>query len=267
MTEAQWLASDDPARMLYVVQGPAPQWGGFPTRKISDRKLRLFACAMALLHRDEPGLHLDDYLKVLDDDGKSECWQQSGGAIGVATAWCRLFGTAQTATLLRDIVGNPWRPVTLGRQWLACERCNGVSLDDHGCPCRYSRLRDAGPLAQAAYDERPGARKCRRCNGNRVVMDGREPDGTARCSMCPDCRQTGHIDDGTLDPARLALLADALEDARCIGEWGPLLVRQTPRSIGHIEHGYQPHPIVAHLRDAGPHVRGCHVVDAILGKE
>jgi hypothetical protein len=47
-----------------------------------------------------------------------------------------------------------------------------------------------------------------------------------------------------LDPARLAVLADALEEAGCSG-----------------------HPVLEHLRDPGPHVRGCWAVDLVLAKE
>ena len=48
---------------------------------------------------------------------------------------------------------------------------------------------------------------------------------------------------GTLDSDRLAVLADALEDAGCDNE-----------------------DILSHLRGPGPHVRGCWVVDLLLGK-
>jgi hypothetical protein len=48
---------------------------------------------------------------------------------------------------------------------------------------------------------------------------------------------------GELDLARLAVLADALEDAGCADA-----------------------ELLGHLRGTGPHVRGCHVLDAILGK-
>jgi hypothetical protein len=48
---------------------------------------------------------------------------------------------------------------------------------------------------------------------------------------------------GTLGPARLALLADALEDAAC----------NSPDLLGH-------------LCGPGLHVRGCWAVDALLGK-
>jgi hypothetical protein len=48
---------------------------------------------------------------------------------------------------------------------------------------------------------------------------------------------------GTLDVARLAILADALEEAGC-----------TDQSI------------LVHLRGPGPHARGCWVVDLLLGQ-
>ena len=49
---------------------------------------------------------------------------------------------------------------------------------------------------------------------------------------------------GTLDTQRLAVLADALEDAGCTNE-----------------------RILVHLRESSPHVRGCWVIDLLLGKE
>jgi hypothetical protein len=48
---------------------------------------------------------------------------------------------------------------------------------------------------------------------------------------------------GTLDPERLAVLADSLEDAGCADV-----------------------KILSHLRGDSPHVRGCWCVDAILGR-
>ena len=48
---------------------------------------------------------------------------------------------------------------------------------------------------------------------------------------------------GTLDPKRLAILADALEEAGCTDA-----------------------DILGHLRGPGPHVRGCFVLDTLLDK-
>jgi hypothetical protein len=49
---------------------------------------------------------------------------------------------------------------------------------------------------------------------------------------------------GQLDPARLAILADALEEADCTDT-----------------------TILDHLRKSGPHVRGCWALDLVLGKD
>jgi hypothetical protein len=55
---------------------------------------------------------------------------------------------------------------------------------------------------------------------------------------------TERLPNGNLDPQRLAILADALEDAGCIEQ-----------------------SFLDHCRGPGPHVRGCWVVDLILGKQ
>jgi hypothetical protein len=52
------------------------------------------------------------------------------------------------------------------------------------------------------------------------------------------------LPDGTLDPARLAVLADALEDAGCADA-----------------------ELLGHLRGPGVHVRGCWAVDLLLSRE
>jgi hypothetical protein len=52
-----------------------------------------------------------------------------------------------------------------------------------------------------------------------------------------------HLSEGNLDNSRLAVLADALEEAGCTSE-----------------------EILGHLRGPGPHVRGCWSVDLCLGK-
>jgi hypothetical protein len=52
-----------------------------------------------------------------------------------------------------------------------------------------------------------------------------------------------HLPSGHLDSARIAILADALEDAGCTDP-----------------------TILSHLRGPGPHVRGCWLLDRLLGK-
>jgi hypothetical protein len=53
-----------------------------------------------------------------------------------------------------------------------------------------------------------------------------------------------HMPEGKLDNGRLAVLADALEEAGSTSE-----------------------DMLDHLRGPGPHVQGCWVVDLLLGRE
>jgi hypothetical protein len=98
----------------------------------------------------------------------------------LATAFntCLSQWSAQSA-LIRDIFGNPFRPIALDPRW---------------------RSADVVGLARGIYDER--------------AFD------------------------------RMPLLADALMDAECDDE-----------------------QVIGHCRSEGPHIRGCSVVDLVLGKE
>jgi hypothetical protein len=149
-------------------------------------------------------------------------------------------------------------------------------------------------LAQAAYDDRPG-RKCERCGrlGDRPG-EYTPDDGWNIPEKCKSCHGTGRVEDGLLCPDRLAVLADALLDAGCpedaecpqcggagrywyAGFRGPrttLLKCETCGDGGdpgigdpYRGTGRVPHPLLAHLRSPGPHVRGCWALDLILGEE
>jgi hypothetical protein len=223
MTEQEWLECTDPMPMLEFLRG-----------KASDRKLRLFAVAccrriwnlltdeksrkavdVAELYAD--GLvEKDSLIRAVRAVPMSE-WPGSGpeifnwrlvtGAIAadmtnirtyvwltgepnvpdltqqlVASKWAQdgaCFVPAQTqAALLRDIFGNPFRPVTIDQSWLTPK---------------------VKALAQAIYDDRAFE--------------------------------------------RLPSLADQLEKAGCDND-----------------------EILGHCREPGAHVRGCWVVDLVLGK-
>jgi hypothetical protein len=173
--------------------------------KVSDRKLRLFACACCRLM--EPYWKKPTGARGIFDEAE----QIADGlrSVGTHYGWYVFTQDARDAAqhavnemnnhyaepvrylacpLLRDIVGNPFRPVTISPTFLTWNDAVVVRL------------------AQAAYEER-------------------------------------HLPAGTLDNGRLAILADALEEAGCTDA-----------------------DILGHLRGPGPHVRGCWVVDIVLGK-
>jgi hypothetical protein len=217
MTDSQWLRGHDMLGMLRHANGCA-----------GNRKLRLFACACCrrffhLLPSDEARHALacaegaaDGTVKFAEMAAARRAFAvlrprtarewASNSASFAATRSAKEAALAAYSTsaevvralgqpyeahepyyadLLRDIVGNPFRPRALAAAW---------------------RTATVTALARAAYEER----------------------------LLPE---------GSLGPARLAVLADALEEAGCTD--GELL---------------------AHLRGSGPHVRGCWVLDLILPK-
>ena len=217
MDEATWLTCVDPTPMLEFLRG-----------KVSDRKLWLVACAccrgiwsklvdsrrrvVEAAERYADRLTTRRELRAVaraamrryrvDADPALRAGSASLGELARAAkdaasvaSFNRLFEKHESdadslpldqANCLRDIIGNPYRPVVLDPAW---------------------RTPTVTALARAAYEER-------------------------------------ELPAGTLDVARLAILADALEDAGCGDE-----------------------QILDHLRGPGPHVRGCFVLDALLSKE
>ncbi len=228
MDEPGWLTSPDPDLMLDFIQA-----------KASDRKLRLFACACCrhvwhlippyhrrtvevaeryadgLATREEltrsyqitadtpedhegdfdPAAEGDDYdpfvvpqpsnaTTACADSSALEAARDTGYWCASLAAWTRPEAVFETereaqATILRDLIGNPFRPVQRDLRWLT-------------------------PTAVALAE--------------------------------------GIYTDQALD--RLPILADALQDAGC-----------------------EDAELLNHCRSGGPHVRGCWVVDLVLGKE
>jgi hypothetical protein len=247
--------------------------GGKPVN-LSDRKLRMFAVAccrqvwhllgdeksrnaveLAERHADEGAslpadINRADYLFGIPGSPERHAAVMAVdclGEFGPDRVWYRSAGDpvpqSTQAHLLRDIIGNPFRPVAW--RWPAKLLHNS----GHHWTAIY--------LAQAAYDDRDAA--------------------------------TGH-----LDPVRLAVLADALEEAGCpqtekvltlmgddclacggkcvhsgLGRAEAIECVPCRRVWLNGEHYLwpQPHPLLAHLRSTGPHVRGCWALDLVLGKE
>lgn len=290
MTEQEWLVCEDPQRMLTWLGAPysggvSGIGGGKPYAfTITDRKLRLFACAMWRGHPDILAKYGASDLPAITEriaDGKASGEEVSaareligldvdGGGLPyvnyVAQAARHLAGVLlpgpkcvpekrRQAALLRDIVGNPFQPPRDPR-------------------VVYAKVPLILSLAEAAYEERAG-RKCEACIN----------ESWRRQSInCKACGNTGHINDGSLDPVRLAILADALEEGGC--DDGVLLrhlrgeewcLELWPKHGNPAYHGttsrYGP---LTHspgckcrgtgwIRNRGPCVRGCWALDLILG--
>lgn len=237
MNESEWLACADPDSLLEFLQ-----------EKATERQLRLFACAccrriwrvmpsecsrravevsegfadgkagreelsaarrailngggwreaIAVIVAAAPRLRAGGFVPGDPERVAEATWRAADRAADKAPkptseneqrqrTWRTIFSEERTAqaTLLRDICGNCFRPLTLDPSWLT--------------PTVLA-------LAQTAYEER-------------------------------------ELPSGHLDPVRLAVLADALEDAGCTAA-----------------------ELLDHLRGPGPHFRGCWATDLVLGR-
>jgi hypothetical protein len=221
MTESEWLAYVEPGRMLHFLRDQA-----------SDRKLRLFACACCR--------HIWHFLT--DRRCRAAVEQAERYADGQASkkGLTPLRVEALKAVRRKDI------PYWRHRAFHACLNV----VEDGPAPDV------AGWAAQGAY----GAVLCgdgdhqAACQTQAALLRDifrpfrpvpvspawQAPQVVALAQAAYDQRE---VPAGKLDGARLAVLADALEDAGC-----------------------DQADLLAHLRGPGPHVRGCWAVDLLLGK-
>lgn len=133
MDEHEWLASDDPARMLAFLTGPVserdyPALRRFP--RPSERRLYLFA--------SEAGC---EHCAILAQGRRAAFWADS-------VSKCESCAQpAVKAALLRDLVSNPWRPAQTCKRNLPCDRLCRCLLSEWLTPTVLA-------IARRAYDER-----------------------------------------------------------------------------------------------------------------
>jgi hypothetical protein len=194
-----------------------------------NRKLRLFAVACCSIVSDELG-------RVIGD--AEQCMEWEGGPAKNAANWAMAWAGDQRipsprvrAALLRDIYGNLFRPALVIRNGKLGVR-NGdephYDLDD---PQRWLAWNDGTipKLAQAIYDKR--------------AFD------------------------------RMPILADALEEAGCHNVEILNHCRGKERCPSCVSYGrydtlFHPHGCDnGYIPLRGPHIRGCWVLDLLLGKQ
>jgi hypothetical protein len=247
MTEAEWLACDNPQPMF-----------AFLGKRASNRKLRLFACACCRTLWDQ--IEDEDVRKAL---AASERFADGLIRDSTLTSWHR------RAVHARDHVARSWadlvrqgRTSEFGRPALYYAVAEVTLTDQHRGQVAGAWHPVAGSVAVvvtggkfvAGQHELEAARAeaarafpplLRDVIGNpfrpvTISPGWLTPDVTTLAQAAYDER----LPSGTLDLDRLAVLSDALEDAGC-------------DSVD----------LLGHLRSPGPHVRGCWVVDLLLGKK
>jgi hypothetical protein len=222
--------------------------------KASERKLRLFACAC---WRRTPSWVMDsrcvravevaeqyaDWL--VHDDVREQAWAEVAHLDEGWNPYDNLLSREMTASLASAAASSS--------AWQA-ERKAGLARNRFQRQARSARRKGAQPEKTKPIDAQAAAAEehQRQCVLLRdifatlfrpvaIVLAWRTRDVTALARSAYDERL---LPGGELDPQRLAIFADALEDAGC-----------TDRAI------------LDHCRGPLPHVRGCWVVDLILGKQ
>jgi hypothetical protein len=264
MTEAEWLACTDPEAMLAAL---------LDAGKASERKTRLFACACCRrtwpLVADERPLGAVEVAERFADGLASSQERQAAQA----SAWAarRDADVAYQATDAAAVIGDPtapesrraaaWAAVVAGPAAAAAQAAihstatftarTAAAAAAHTAEYAANTIEDAVRLSIRGGE---WGEQCRlvRCIFGLVPFRPLPPvdrawlrwnNGTVT-RLAGAAYEERALPSGELDPARLAVLADALEDAGCEDAQLP-----------------------GHLRGAGPHVRGCWAVDLLLGKE
>jgi hypothetical protein len=228
MDEREWLGSPDPVGLLKHLWRSRP----YPVRA---RKLRLLACAC--LQRLWQGLadesrHAVEVAEAHADGLADEEELQAARPPfkkGSDPAFCAATFTALPSRKLRGCMESvlcysAW--VARGR--FADEAGRDTLLGTASCPESVAQSRLVRDIFANPFQP--------------LTLDAAclTPDVLALARAAYEHRD---LPSGYLDPQRLAVLADPLEDAGC-------------EDAG----------LLGHLRGPGHHVRGCHALDAILGR-
>jgi hypothetical protein len=229
VTEAEWIAATDPEPMLKFLKG-----------RVSDRKLRLFACACCRgiweLLDEERFRQLVEASEQYADRliRRKDLVERRIAALGLASNdACDAVVSAARAQCSARWVALLCLYATTGRNappgQLVVPRRSDIP---DASPETMDAWMRASAGQAAVLREVFGLLPLRPANGrnSRTDWDGR----------------VGHLARAVYDARafdRLPILADALEDAGCTNA-----------------------ELLGHLRSPGPHVRGCSAVDLVLGK-
>jgi hypothetical protein len=226
VNESEWLTCTNLPPMLVFLRG-----------KATDRKLRLFFCACG--RRIWPMLTQSEYQEAVEVGERYADGQATSKQL--QQAYRRVSEQYWPAALPSPDQPSPFQEkISTGHivVWAAIANEQLLDWSTRMTPSLVRmRLMDVEPAQCCILQEIIG-------NPFRpVVFDPawRTPTVTALATAAYDERS---LPAGTLDADRLAVLADALDDAGCTDE-----------------------QILAHLREPSPHVRGCWAIDLLLGKE
>jgi hypothetical protein len=270
MTEAEWVAGNELDSMVQFLGDRA-----------SSRKKLLFSCTCCRLveHLFQHALHEEgaDFCRRIvevteryaDGEATAEERNSVGEAAGTAEFELTLnlgrnneLEGPSAAVVARRVavaaafdepLSPAWSEAVFALGWARSEALLAPARRSWPGQEEYQRLQqEASRQFEAGVEEARSvvATLLRDVFGNPFVSPPRrvEParlawQGGTVAQLAQAAYEERHLSEGTLDPAQLALVADALEDAGCTDA-----------------------DLLGHLRGPGPHVRGCWALDLLRGK-
>jgi hypothetical protein len=262
MTESKWLGCGETRPILRYLLGLLPtelrvqDIKAFPACRSSDRKLRLFACACyhRIRHllpdlRGEAAIEIAERVAegILPVEELEQAETQIRQPIeSMERRWRASRGTERIALLPTH------EALALGLVVLWKEAQKAAYYASSNAYLTFAAITNPGVgssdnsyFSSQRAEERAQTDLLRCIFGNPFRPVSLDPAWlTATVStLATAAYEERALPSGELDMTRLAVLADALEEAGCDNA-----------------------DILTHLRSAGPHVRGCFVVDLLLNK-
>jgi hypothetical protein len=244
MTEAEWQELSDPRQMLAWL---------IDIGRVSDRKLRLYSvgCCRRITHLF-PDARCLAALQIAElfADGLADDQQLKEAA----DAACEAATEAQAGSMF----GGTYAELELTAPFDAAATAAGIDPIGTHFTVRQAILYAAGhrwgtmiqPELKKIEEAESNAQVALLIDmfGNPFTLDNLSAWLTRNNGTIPQLAQAIYdervVPEGTLDNGHMAVLSDALEEAGC----------QEPEVLGH-------------CRSGGVHVRGCWLLDRILGKE
>jgi hypothetical protein len=230
MTEAEWLIASDSLELLSLMESSG---------RSSERKTRLFVAAVCRRIWD------------LLEDGRSR------GAVEVAERFADGLAcggeleAAHAAAGARNRELVAWEPLEEAASVAVDACCPAAALVAYKAAMNARQARSTAELSDFNEELWRGEEEAQCALLRCLVGNPFRPVALDRACLTPTITSLAQaayeergLPSGELDPARLAVLADALEDA-----------------------GYFEPALLGHLRSPDPHVRGCWALDLLLGKE
>jgi hypothetical protein len=259
MTEEEWATCTDPVKMLefIVKRGTA-----------TERKARLFvaACCRRIWH-----LATDDRARAAVEVGERFADGVASEQVCEAAARVAIEARKEASSRVGDLASaSGWGPNARAAEALrlALNTCDCAATGPYrpGPASKLAFLPYIAPMASLAVSYANGGAGVEEV-GDQAEQAGQvvllrdifgnpfrpfpaiDPvwlnwQGGIVKNLAEAAYENRSLPDGTLDRDRLAVLADALEEAGCTDA-----------------------DLLDHLREPGPHVRGCWVLDLILGMQ